>query len=114
MSSVIGQLNCDSFIRDSVREGFTHAAIASQLQHSHPEVSSGLSARSVRRYCSVNDIHYSSRLSEGQLDGVVEQAVFRVIFLCIMITSLFCYFFLRLGPRMDAALQMVCLQPMES
>ena len=78
MSSAISQLNCDSFIRDKVGSRWTHAAIASQLQQIYPGVSSGLSARSVKRYCSINDIHYSSGLNEEQLDEVVEHAVFRV------------------------------------
>ena len=60
-----------------MKAGFTHAMIASQLQEIHSEVI-GLSARSVRRYCSINNIHYLSCVSRDQLDEVIEQAVFRV------------------------------------
>ena len=76
-SSVIGGLNCEGFIRDMVRNGYTHQAIASELQRIYPG-RVGLSTRSVRRYCSENDIHYSSRLSDEQVEDLVERAVFQV------------------------------------
>ena len=60
--SSISQLNCDAFIRGRIEYGFTHDAIAVELQQLYPGLV-GLSSRSVRRYCSSNDIRYSSRLS---------------------------------------------------
>ena len=75
--SAISQLNCDSAIRDKVKAGFTHAAISAELQQAYPGVA-GLSTRSVKRYCSNNDIHYSSGLSGEQVDELVERAVFQV------------------------------------
>ena len=77
MSSAISHLNCHSVIRDRIEAGFTYAAIAFELQQLHPGVS-GLSARSVRRYCSDNSIHYSSCLNQEQVDQLVEQTVFQV------------------------------------
>lgn len=76
-SSAISWLNCDNFTREKVKAGFTHAVIASQLQKIHSEVI-GSSARSVRQYCSNNNIRYLSCVSRDHLDEVVEQAVFRV------------------------------------
>ena len=75
--SVIGGLNCEGFIRDMVGNGYTYQAIASELQRIYPG-RVGLSTRSVRRYCSENNIHYSSRLSDQQVEDLVEQAVFQV------------------------------------
>ena len=64
-------------IQDRIMAGHTHAAIASELQQLNPGAP-GLSARSVRRYCSVNNVHFSSRLTSEQLEGLVERAVFQV------------------------------------
>lgn len=85
MSSVIGQLNCDNLIRVRVVAGHTHQAIASELQRMHPGVLTGLSRRSVTRYCTENDIHYSSRLNTLQLEGLVEQSVYRVSLLPVRV-----------------------------
>ena len=76
--SVIGRLNLDSFVRERVREGYSHQAIASELEINYPASLVGLSRRSVTRYCSLNNIHYSSRLQREQLNDVVEQAVYRI------------------------------------
>ena len=76
--SVISQMNLDSFIRDRVQNGYSHAAIASELQLIHPGIA-GLSRRSVTRHCSQHNIHYASRLPREQLDDLVEQAVSRVL-----------------------------------
>ena len=85
--SVIG-LNCEGVIRDRVRSGYTHQAIASELQQFYPGLE-GLSVRSVRQYCLENDIHYSSRLNDQEVDDLVEQAVFQVHFyICIIFTAL--------------------------
>ena len=87
-SSIIGQLNCDSLIRQRVGTGHTHQAIASELQQMHPGVVTGLSRRSVTRYCTENDIHYSSRLNEQQLESFVEQSVYQVSILLFDVTSI--------------------------
>ena len=75
--SVISQMNLDSFIRDRVQNGYSHATIASELQLIHPGIA-GLSRRSVTRHCSLHNIHYASRLPREQLDDLVEQAVSQV------------------------------------
>ena len=67
--SVIGGLNCEGFIRDMVGNGYTHQAIASELQRLYTG-RVGLSTRSVRKYCSENNIHYSSRLSDQQVEDL--------------------------------------------
>lgn len=79
MSSAISRLNCGSIIKDRVEARFTHAAIALELQQQFPGVS-GLSERSVKRYCSANNIHYSSCLNQERVDQLVEQAVFQVLY----------------------------------
>ena len=76
--SSISQLTCDAFIRGRIEDGFTYDAIAAELQHFYPGLV-GLSSRSVRRYCSLNDISYSSRLSAEQLDQLVGRVVLQVV-----------------------------------
>ena len=83
MSSAISRLNCGSIIKDRVDARFTHAAIALELQRRYPG-ESGLSARSVKRYCSDNNIHYSSCLNQEQVDELVEQAVFQVYTIIVL------------------------------
>ena len=85
MSSAISRLNCGSIIKDRVDARFTHAAIALELQRRYPG-ESGLSARSVKRYCSDNNIHYSSCLNQEQVDELVEQAVFQVYTIIVYCT----------------------------
>ena len=46
----------DQFIRSRIAAGHTYSAISSQLQHLYPSIRRGLSARSIRRYCSRHDI----------------------------------------------------------
>ena len=87
MASAISRLNCASIIKDRVEARFTHAAIALELQRRYPG-ESGLSARSVKRYCSDNDIHYSSCLNQEQVDQLVEQAVFQVYYTVLVLYSL--------------------------
>ena len=43
----------------------------------------GLSRRSVTRYCSQNGIHYSSRLNDQELNDLVENSVFRVLYIIL-------------------------------
>ena len=77
MSTLESLTFAEPLIRDRVRRGYSHHAIAQELQHQCPSVS-GLSTRSVRRFCSTNGIHRSSRLSANEVDHVVEQYVARV------------------------------------
>ena len=76
-TSVVERLNCETFIRDRVRNGQSHHLISLELQQMYPGLP-GLSTRSVRRYCSSQNIHYSSRLNEQALLNLVEESVFRV------------------------------------
>ena len=64
----------DAFIRDRVSNNCSHATIAMELQQRFPS-NRGLSARSVRRYCNVNGICRSSRLTPSEVDDAVETAV---------------------------------------
>ena len=58
----------------------THREVSQELRRRHPDVR-GLSEMSVRRYCNEHGIHKTSRLSDGQLDVVVEDAVSKVTLL---------------------------------
>lgn len=75
--ALLEELGCESLISSRVRHGKTHEQISLELQQLYPG-SSGLSARSVRRFCSQRNIHWSSQLDESELDSVVEQAVSQV------------------------------------
>ena len=61
-------------ITDSVAAGATYEVISVSLQRRYPS-QRGLSARSVRRFCAEEGIHYRSRLSDGQLDRLVASRV---------------------------------------
>ena len=76
--AVLEILGCKDFITDRVRSGSTHKQIAEELQQLYPTFS-GLSTRSVRRFCCSNVIHRSSQLTEAEVDAVVEEAVSQVI-----------------------------------
>ena len=56
----------------------SHQAIAQEFQRQYPSLR-GLSTRSVRRFCSTNQIHRSSRLSTHEVDSVVEQYVLELV-----------------------------------
>lgn len=66
-----------SFVQARVLAGISHADIASELQALFPGVR-GFSATSVYRYCRDHDIHYRSRLSDREVDAVVEDVVDQV------------------------------------
>ena len=51
--------------------------LASYLM-SRYEGTRGLSTRSVQRYCSINDIHKTSRLNDQDLDTIVTNAASKV------------------------------------
>lgn len=70
------ELGCEDYISDRVRSGTTHQQIATELQQLYGCV--GMSARSVRRFCSNKHIHRSSQLNTHDVDDLVEQAVAQV------------------------------------
>ena len=53
-------------------QGKTYTQISEQLKTIYPAISTGLSSRSVRRYCYVHSI---DKLTEDQVDEVVREAV---------------------------------------
>ena len=62
-----------------IGERKSYARVSEELKGSYPLLARGLSARSVRRFCSVHAIHVSSRLSDADLDRVVSCSVAKVI-----------------------------------
>ena len=64
-------------IRSRVEDGYTHEQIREFLQQLNHGVR-GFSARSVRRFCSEQNIHYRSNLSAQDLDRVVQDGVIAV------------------------------------
>ena len=60
-----------------VAAGDTYQRISSSLRQRHPS-RRGFSARTVRRFCSREGIHYRSGLDEGQLDRVIASQVLSV------------------------------------
>ena len=77
LESIIGIV--DTIKHKVVDERKSYSAVSEELKRSNPAVTRGLSARSVRRFCQVHDIHASSRLSDVQLDRVVRSSVAKVI-----------------------------------
>ena len=71
--SVIGGLNCEGFIRDM--DTLIGPFIALELQRIYPGCV-GLFTRAMGRYCSENDIHYSSRLSDEQVEDLVGVSIY--------------------------------------
>ena len=64
-------------IRSQVCSGDTHEEVSCYLQAMFVGTR-GLSARSVRRFCSSRRIHYGSNMEERELDEVVRRIVSRV------------------------------------
>ena len=64
-------------IRPMVEDSYAHEQISEFLQQQNYEAH-GFSARSVRRFCSVHNIHYHSNLSVQELDRVVHSGVIAV------------------------------------
>ena len=77
--ALLSELGCENFVRDRVIGGATHKEVAAELRRRYPGLS-GLSDRSIRRFCCINQIHRSSRLCVQSLDEIVEQAVSQVSF----------------------------------
>ena len=65
---------CESQIKRLVSSGATYKHISEQLQQANPGTS-GLSERSVRRFCQRKGISYRSHLDDQQVDQVVEGAI---------------------------------------
>ena len=61
----------------AVSSGATHEEVSVYLQQSYPS-QRGYSARSVRRFCAQEGIHYRSGLSYGDLDRLIESRVLAV------------------------------------
>ena len=61
-------------IQELVRTGYTHREIASIVKNANPGAR-GVSERSVRRFCTSYDIHYSQRMNQADLRLVVASAV---------------------------------------
>ncbi len=75
--SVIAALDCEAFIHQRIRDGYTHRDVSSELAQAYPGMR-GVSTRSVRRFCAEREIHYSGRLSHQQVGELVEQSVSQV------------------------------------
>jgi hypothetical protein len=57
-----------------IKTGLTYAQVSEELQRRYPGIR-GLSSRSVRRYCNVNNIVH---LNDREIDGLAEQAILEV------------------------------------
>lgn len=65
----------DGFIREKIeKDKWTHNMLKNYLQQAYPG-QKGFSIRSIRRYCSENDIHRTSRLDNDDLGVVVSDAI---------------------------------------
>ena len=60
----------DDMYRKVVSERKAYDQISRELQHCYPSVR-GISARSVRRYCSINGIKRTSRMADHEIERVV-------------------------------------------
>lgn len=68
----------EDVIRQKVEEEYaTHAQISEELATMFPG-ERGFSARNVRRFCQMKNIHKTSRMSESEVEHAVEQAVQKV------------------------------------
>ena len=68
----------EDFVRALIVEGrWTHKQVSNLLKEKYPD-KRGVSEISVRRYCEVHNIHKTSRLTDDQLDVVVNNAVCQV------------------------------------
>ena len=70
---------CEDLIRLRVSERRSYDVISSELQQLYPAVRRGLSSRTIRRFCSDRNIHYSSGICSEDLNTVVESNVSQVI-----------------------------------
>ncbi|XP_019860756.1 PREDICTED: uncharacterized protein LOC109589075 isoform X1 [Amphimedon queenslandica] len=65
------EVDC-SLVESWIKDGKTYAWISEQLQQLYPNISRGLSVRSVRRFCNNHNI---SKMTDDELDDVVTDAV---------------------------------------
>ena len=75
--AALSALDCEDIVRLRVNERCSYDAISSELQQLHPGVN-GLSSRTIRRFCSERNIHYSSRVTSEDLLAAVECNVAQV------------------------------------
>ena len=61
-----------------VNQRRTHKFVSEILQSTYPSLS-GLSARSVRRFCRQHAIHGTSRLTDNDIDNCVRGSIRKVI-----------------------------------
>ena len=80
----------------------THEETCRELKRVYPGVSSGLSTRSVRRFCASEGIHRTSRLTSDQLNRVVSGCVNTVSY--IDVPKIFKYKSLLYITRLDPAM----------
>lgn len=64
-------------IKKLVHEGLTYEQLSIVLQQMYPG-NRGFSVRSLQRYCSRENIHKTSRLSDTELHYVVQESVLQV------------------------------------
>ena len=73
-------LDVDILIREMVLvDNRSHLYVSEALKAKFPDISRGLSSRSIRRYCAANGIHRTSRLPEDALDRVVRTSIQKVL-----------------------------------
>ena len=61
-----------------VDERKSYETVSQELKSAYPSLTRGLSARSIRRYCSDHGIQSTSRLTDAQMDRVVAAQVAKV------------------------------------
>ena len=86
-----------------MQERKTYAAVSEELKQTYPTVTRGFSARSIRRFCKVHDIHVSSRLSDMELDRVVSSSVAKVIRNCLYVILVIVLYHARAGEEGEGA-----------
>ena len=63
------------FVKKLLYEGKSHEQISEILKATYPSIVRGLSVRSVRRFCSMNNIH---RCKNSRLYEIIEECVSEV------------------------------------
>lgn len=86
--ALLEEMGLENFILRRVIVGRTHKSIAEELRRLFPGVR-GISARSVRRFCAVHDLHATSRLPDNALDVLVAYGIGKVHYeMCVCVDSL--------------------------
>ena len=74
----LDELALEELVKEKIEnERWTYKKLSTHLQELYPGTK-GISARSLRRFCSSRDIHRTSRLSEHEVDIVVSGAIAKV------------------------------------